>query len=396
MGKLTKINGSRFLIILFLALACVVCFPGYFALGREQIKETSTHMDEITLKLKWKHQFQFAVYYAAQEKGFYRKAGLRVKIEESSDWTDSTKSVLNGQAEFGVGTSDLVIDHIKGEPIVVLAAIFQHSPLVLLTKQNKGINNIHNLVGKKAMIEPHADSLFAYLKNEGISKEQLVLYPHSFDITPLIKDKVDAISAYTTDEPYILEKNKIQYNIFSPRSAGIDFYGDTLFTTEQYLREHSDISRKFLEASLQGWKYTFKNNKNTQEIINLIYKKYSKRHTLEHLNYESKKMRLDIMPDIVEIGYMYPDRWQGIAETYATLGIIPQNSSLDIGRFIYDKRDKDRLQINSLLIGLVFVVVILVFIGLCGIFRLLTKLNKGKLYTCCKKFVNIIKYIRLK
>ena len=107
-------------------------------------------------------------------------------------------------------------------------------------------------------------------------------------------------------------------------------------------------------------------------------------------------MRLDIMPDIVEIGYMYPGRWQGIAETYATLGIIPQNSSLDIGRFIYDKRDKDRLQINSLLIGLVFVVVILVFIGLCGIFRLLTKLNKGKLYTCCKKFVNIIKYIRLK
>jgi ABC-type nitrate/sulfonate/bicarbonate transport system substrate-binding protein len=91
-------------------------------------------MDEITLKLKWKYQFQFAGYYAAQEKGFYRKAGLRVKIEESSDWTDSTKSVLNGQAEFGVGTSDLVIDHIKGEPIVVLAAIFQHSPLVLLTK----------------------------------------------------------------------------------------------------------------------------------------------------------------------------------------------------------------------------------------------------------------------
>lgn len=72
------------------------------------------------------------------------------------------------------------------------------------------------------------------------------------------------------------------------------------------------------------------------------------------------------MPDIVEIGYMYPDRWQSIAETYATLGIIPQNFSLDIGRFIYDKRDKDRLQIYTLLGGIVFVAMILVFIGFCS------------------------------
>jgi ABC-type nitrate/sulfonate/bicarbonate transport system substrate-binding protein len=305
-------NLLRFLVIVFFSILFILCLNTCFAFAAKQSNDSS-RLDTVTLKLKWKHQFQFAGYYAALKKGFYQDAGLKVKIEEASDYTESTEAVLAGKADFGIGASDLVVNRVKGQPIVVLAAIFQHSPLVLLTKQDKGINQIHDIVGKRVMIEPHSDDLFAYLKDEGISKNQLIFYPHYFDITPLINNEVDAISAYLTDEIYLLKKQKISYNVFSPKSAGIDFYGDTLFTTEKQIREHPERVRKFLDASLRGWKYVFQNEQNMKDIIDLIYESYSKRHTREHLSYEAEKMRSFVIPEIVEIGYMYPGRWQHIA-----------------------------------------------------------------------------------
>ena len=357
-------NLLRFLVIVFFSILFILCLNTCFAFAAKQSNDSS-RLDTVTLKLKWKHQFQFAGYYAALKKGFYQDAGLKVKIEEASDYTESTEAVLAGKADFGIGASDLVVNRVKGQPIVVLASIFQHSPLVLLTKQDKGINQIHDIVGKRVMIEPHSDDLFAYLKDEGISKNQLILYPHYFDITPLMNNEVDAISAYLTDEIYLLKKQKISYNVFSPKSAGIDFYGDTLFTTEKQIREHPERVRKFLDASLRGWKYVFQNEQNMKDIIDLIYESYSKRHTREHLSYEAEKMRSFVIPEIVEIGYMYPGRWQHIAETYAKLGIIPQKFSLE--GFIYNKIPKDYLQLYSLKIGVIIVVIILSFVGLCSI-----------------------------
>jgi ABC-type nitrate/sulfonate/bicarbonate transport system substrate-binding protein len=95
-------------------------------------------LDHVTLQLKWKHQFQFAGYYAAVAKGFYREAGLDVSLVEANPAHDPTEEVLAGHADFGVGNSDLVVFRAKGKPVVVLAAIFQHSPLVLVVRAASG------------------------------------------------------------------------------------------------------------------------------------------------------------------------------------------------------------------------------------------------------------------
>lgn len=78
----------------------------------------------VKLQLKWKHQFQFAGYYAAIEKGFYKEAGLEVELIEARPGIDPIQSVLDGKADFGVGTTDLVLHRKKGQPVVVLAVIF--------------------------------------------------------------------------------------------------------------------------------------------------------------------------------------------------------------------------------------------------------------------------------
>jgi diguanylate cyclase (GGDEF)-like protein len=323
--------------------------------------------EPVVLQLKWRHQFQFAGYYAAQEKGYYREAGLDMHIVEADAGTDPVEEVVAGRAQYGVGSSALLLDRQKGQPVVALAAIFQHSPLLLLARATPGMNSIHDLAGKRLMLEPHAEELVAYLRKEGVPESLLKIVPHDLDRIDL--DRADAASAYSTDEPYFLERAGVRYLGFSPRSGGIDFYGDNLFTSRRELAEHPARVAAFRAASMKGWKYAMQH---PEEIADLILAKYSKRHSREHLLYEARQMVPLIQPALVEMGYMYPGRWRHIADTYAELGLLPRDFTL--GDFLYDpeadrERDRRRLLLAMAIavgIGVVCGGVALVFIRLNG------------------------------
>jgi len=289
-------------------------------------------LDAVTLQLKWKHQFQFAGYYAALEKGFYRDAGLEVEIIEAKDGEESSDAVLGGEADFGIGMSDLIALRAKGHSVVALATIYQHSPLVILTPKDSGIENIHSLKGRRIALEAHSAELSAYLEAEGVPLHTMTVFPHEYSISNLITGRVDAISAYSTDEPFMLLNQGLDYLVFSPRAGGIDFYGDTLFTSEDQVRRHPERVSAFLAASLKGWEYALDN---AEEIIDLILSKYTDRHSREHLLFEADMSKRLIMADVVEIGYINPGRWLHIANTYKALSIIPDDFSLE--GFIYNR-----------------------------------------------------------
>jgi diguanylate cyclase (GGDEF)-like protein/PAS domain S-box-containing protein len=285
----------------------------------------------VTLQLKWTHAFQFAGYYAAVEKGYYREAGLDVEILEAGPGTDAVNKVLSGAAQYGVSNSSLLLARKAGKPVVVLAVVFQHSPSLFFARQAGGSQTVHDLIGKRVMLEPQSDELIAYLKTEGIGPERLIQLPHSHRVEDLIEGKVDAMSAYLTSEPYFFNKAGFPYATFSPRAAGIDFYGDNLFTTESEVRLHPDRVRAFREASLRGWQYAMAHR---PELANLIAKKYAPNQPLEYHVFEAEKMMPLVRPDLVELGYMNPGRWRHIADTYAEIGLLPRNFALD--GFVYN------------------------------------------------------------
>jgi ABC-type nitrate/sulfonate/bicarbonate transport system substrate-binding protein len=109
-------------------------------------------LEKVRLQLKWRHQFQFAGYYAAIEKGYYAEAGLDVELLEPQPETAPTYSVLRGDAEFGISNSDLLLLRAEGLKVVALASIFQHSPLVFAALKGKDIETIHDLAGKRIMM----------------------------------------------------------------------------------------------------------------------------------------------------------------------------------------------------------------------------------------------------
>lgn len=330
-------------------------------------------LDPVRVQLKWLHQFQFAGYYAAVEKGFYRDVGLDVTLIEGKLDVDPAHVVLDGGAEFGVGTPEILLLRAEGKPLVVLGVIFQHSPYIFLELEDSGISNISDLTGKRVMIEPQAAELYAYLAHEKVPVESLTILPHSFTVEDLVTKKADAMSAYITDEPFALHKAGIEYSAFNPRSGGVDFYGDCFFTTEYQVREFPERTRAFYQATLKGWNYALEH---PEEIIEIILSKYSKRKSREALQFEAASMRDLIHPEIIPIGYMYEGRWRHILETYEELGMIKEPISLK--RFLYDPNPKPdhtwMLWVGGILLGGAIIVLGVVL----PIWRLNRKLSAAK------------------
>ena len=317
----------------------------------------SAALDAVTLQLKWKHQVQFAGYYAAKAQGFYQEAGLDVSILGAEAGTDPVQEVMQGHAQFGVGTSELVLNRKRGDPIVVLCVKFQHSPLALVTLRHSGIDNIHKLLDRKAMIEPNSAELFAYFLQEGLTSKAFNLQHHSQNINDLIEGRTDAMSVYVTDELSQLKRSNIEFNEFDPRMSSIDFYGDNLFTLESEINNNPQRVKAFKEASMRGWRYAMRH---PEEIVQLIYQKYSQRHSIDHLRFEADSMAELMQADLIEPGYMHPGRWHHIANTYHLLGLLPER--FDVESMLYLPNSEDDLK--QLKVTLYWVVGVLLTLGL--------------------------------
>lgn len=319
----------------------------------------TTSAETVSLQLKWSHQFQFAGYYAAIEKGFYREEGLDVILREGLPATNLINEVTSGNADFGVDNTSLLIERDRGKSVVVLAAIFQHSPQVLIARKDSGIVSPHDLIARKVMLEKEQSTdILAMLNNEGIAIEEVNFVPHTWNVRDLIDGKVDAMTAYTTAEPYLLQNMDIPLTVIHPISYGIDYYGDCLFTSEQQIAARPELVARFVRASLKGWEYAMSHQ---EEVIDLILTSYNPKLSREKLRYEAQEMQKVIRPEYVEIGHMNSGRWAKIAENHQKFGLISPNFSLD--KFIFKPGSANNILYQKLLVPL-FTVIGLLFLGL--------------------------------
>ncbi len=316
--------GSASFMLKLAVLTLAMLIPGRLAAAGES--------GSIVLQLKWMHQFQFAGYYAAVEKGYYREAGLDVILKEARPGLDITAELVSGRADFLVNNPSALLARAAGKPIVALAAIFQHSPLVMVTRKDAGIMAPSDLSGRKVMLIPETESeLVAMFIHEGLTLQHLEIVPHSWNVDDLVSRRVVAMSAYLTDAPFLLQQRGIDTGVIRPLTYGIDFYGDILFTTAEQISRHPERTAAFRAASLKGWAYAMDN---PEEIVDLILKKYSTRLSREALLYEAAAMQELILPHLIEPGHMNPGRWRHIAATYKSLGMLPE--SFELTGFLYD------------------------------------------------------------
>lgn len=294
----------------------------------------SKGLESVNVQLNWKHQFEHAGFYAAIEKGYYKEVGLKVNLFEKKKGSSSFDEVINGNADFAVGYSSLVLEYASGKPVVALASLFQHSPLVFLSKQSSNIRTVSDMIGKKVMIDPQSKSsasLNMMIKKEGISYEEMILLEHTYKTKDLIDGTTEVVASYITNQPYDLKKENIAFNIIDPVNYGYDFYENILFTHNKMIKTNPELVNKFLTATLKGWSYALENE---DEIINIILSKYSKRKSKEALEYESNIIKTSLMPKNIPIGNIEKKRFERTISLYRELGLgISLNPNID--NFIY-------------------------------------------------------------
>ena len=292
-------------------------------------------LETVNLQLKWFHQFQFAGYYAAIEKGFYEDEGLDVQIHEIAKNTSVVNQVVSGQAQYGIGDSAIILDYTEGQPIKALSAIFQHNPLVFISKQSSGIFSPYDMAGKRIMLSSTSRDqapLLATLLQAGLLKNDYIYVDNTYRNDDLIEDKIDVMIGYSSNEPFYFAEQNVGINIISPRNYGIDFYGDLLFTSQQEINEHPHRVDRFRRASLKGWQYALSN---PEEIIQLIHKKYGSQSSIQHLRNEAKVTRDLILLDSIPIGQIKTERLHQAIRTYTRLKLTEPLSKQEIEGFIY-------------------------------------------------------------
>jgi class 3 adenylate cyclase/ABC-type nitrate/sulfonate/bicarbonate transport system substrate-binding protein len=280
-------------------------------------------LDQVSMQLKWKHQFQFAGYYQALEQGFYRDAGLDVAIREGGPGIDVSEAVAGGKADFGVCSASVLREWSMGRRLVVLAAVFQRSPAVILVARRADISSVSDLRGRTLMDTPGSDEIAAMLKREGVDYAALPRVAHEGNPRDLLAGRADAMVAYSTNEPFVLEQLGAAYRTFSPAAYGIDFYGDSLCTSEAEVKAHPDRVAAFTAASLKGWAYALANKEAT---VDLILRSYSAKKSREALLFEAEHTEALVGRNPDRIGEQDPARWRRIAATYRQLGLLTDDT----------------------------------------------------------------------
>ncbi len=283
-------------------------------------------MEKVRLQLKWFSSFQFAGYYMALEKGYYAQSGLDVEIIERDPAKNNILQVTEGNAEYGVADSAVLLYRAQGKPLKILASVFQHSPLVFIAKKSSGIFSPYEMKRKTLSFQRGLDDapLLAMLMQANLGEFDYRYAPMDFTNEAFIRGEIDVKSGYLSNEPYLMKEKGIEINIINPLNYGIDFYGDNLITTEQELSRHPERAKAFLEASIKGWKYALDHKDETNAVLR---SKYGSKRSEGHLSYEAGVIEQLVMRDMVDVGYTSVERFYQIAELYQRVGKLDKQQA---------------------------------------------------------------------
>lgn len=292
---------------LLLLLLFLLSLPGY---GNEPVN----------IRLQWKHQFEFAGFYAAKERGFYRDAGLEVTLEEYEEGVDIRREVAEGRAAFGTDYGSVIREIQNGAPLLIAANYLKRSPLALAVRPE--ILSPSDLRGRRVMasrLEMESATIREMLRSYDMEEGSFIFLPESLGVEAFARGRADAISIYLPNEPFTLRRRKIPFTILDPVHYGAPLLYDlNLITSKVLARQRPDLVQAFREATNRGWRYALDH---PEELVELILEKYNTQgKSREQLLYEAGEIRKLMEPEAYPIGSVDPERIRQIQQTYRKLG----------------------------------------------------------------------------
>ncbi|MBB3287892.1 MULTISPECIES: ABC transporter substrate-binding protein [Rhizobium] len=235
--------------------------------------------DKLTLQLKWVAQGQFAGYFVAKDKGFYKEEGLDVDIKPGGPDIAPEQVIAGGGADIIVDwMGGALVAREKGVPLVNIAQPFDKSGLELICPKDGPVKTEKDFKGHTLGVWFYGNEypFFAWMHKLGLKtdggKDGVNVLKQSFDVQPLVQKQADCISVMTYNEYWqaIDAGFKAEdLTVFNYSKLGNDLLEDGLYVKEDKLKDakfKADMV-KFVRASMKGWKYAVEHPDEAAEIV---------------------------------------------------------------------------------------------------------------------------------
>jgi NitT/TauT family transport system substrate-binding protein len=212
-------------------------------------------VDKLTFGTNWKAQAEHGGYYQAVATGIYKKAGLDVTIRMGGPQINHPQLLASGVIDANMGSNCFnALNYVKNNiPMVVVAAIFQKDPQVLVSHAGAGNDTLPQMKGKPIMISPVSRAgYWQFLRVKfGYTDDQIRTY--TFNMAPFLADKTAIQQGFLTSEPYKLEKAGAKIVVHLLADAGYSTYATTIETSQKLVNEKPDVVQRFVNATIEGW-----------------------------------------------------------------------------------------------------------------------------------------------
>jgi NitT/TauT family transport system substrate-binding protein len=301
-------------------------------------------LTKVRLQLQWVAQSQFAGYYAALDKGYFKDLGLDVEIKLGGPDIVPQQVVASDAAEFGIAwVPKMLASREAGADLVNIAQVFQRSGTLEVSFKEKNITKPEDWKGKKVGTwgfgnEPE---LFAAMRKAGIDPAKasdVTVVSQPFDMSLLLNGQVDAAQAMIYNEyAQVLEQKNpktgqlytpAELNVIDFNSVGTGMLQDHIFVRDSWLKKsgNEDIAAKFLQASFKGWVFCRDNQSQCVDIVLKAGTTLGKGHMTWQLN----EINALIWPSPNGIGMLDKASWDqtvNISTTYAVLKSKPADAA---------------------------------------------------------------------
>lgn len=241
------------------ALSALVAAPYVVTASRAQ------SLTPLKFSLNFRPDASNAAFFLAQERGWYRAAGLDVTLDASGGSGDVLQRLVSGVYDMGKGDINLLTEYVaRGNPNPPKGTLIMYvrSPLSIVSFKKAGINKPADLVGKR-LGAPQGDGAFkmlpsfAKVANVDVAKLNLATVDIRLRETMLLRGELDGAFGFDSSIWFALKAGGAKLedlNFLYYSDYGLDLYGNSLMASAKFLRENPKAVAAFTQVTARAWR----------------------------------------------------------------------------------------------------------------------------------------------
>ena len=299
------------------------------ACGSPQVKNDAAPLTKIRLPMGYIPNIQYAPFYAAIEKGYFKDAGIEIEFDYSFE-TDGVKLVGVGELPFAVVSGEQVLlARAQDVPVTYVAAWYQQYPISVVSKADANISKTEDLKGKTiglpGLFGANYIGLRALLFSAGLSESDVTLEEIGFNQVELVvSGNQTIIVGYAANEPIQLQAQGIDVTELRVSDA-VQLAANGILASEKVIAEDPELVKGFVGAFLKGLQFTIENPDDAYSMSAAYVPNFAD---------QDQKVQKEILTTSIDLwradrlGYSDPQAWENMQNILLEMKLIPTEMDL--------------------------------------------------------------------